>query len=315
MIRRPSRFGRGAAHCLSQRGFTLVELMVSITIGLALIGALSVTYLGNAQSNRSVIALGQLGEDGQAGLALMVQQLRQTDYNPRVGSPSARRDLQVDGFALFGCDRGFQSVSAATGALACNSTTGPAAFSLTYIGDGLNTIPTADVPPKATDCTGAGVTPLADANGSYTVVQNRFYVQNGSLMCAGNGGVTPYATPQPFVENVEDMRLMFGVSAPLSTNTVASGYMSAAEVGAQTGTAGVFADTDFTDLAATARWAKVVSVRVCLVMRSSAVVLPASDAAPQYYNDCSGTKVRTVDGRLRRAFAATVLLRNRVAAS
>jgi len=312
---RHSRFAGHRVRSGGQRGFTLVELLVSITIGMALVGALVVTYLGNAQSNRSVIALTQLGEDGQASLALMVQQLRQTDYNPRVGFPPVQRDLQVDGFALVGCDSGVQSVSGATGTLKCNSSSGPAAFSVAYIGDGFNTVPTGDSPPRATDCAGAGVTPLGDASGSYTVVQNRFYVRNGSLMCAGNGGIAPYSTPQPFVENVEDLRISFGVSAPLSTSTVAAGYMSAAEVGALTGTAGVFADADFFALTPAARWGKVVSVRVCLVMRSPGVVLPASDAAPQYYNDCSGAKVKTVDGRLRRAFAATVLLRNRVAAS
>lgn len=311
----PRCHGRRRGCSASQRGFTLVELLVSITIGLALVGALIVTYLGNAQSNRSVIALGQLSEDGQAALALMVQQLRQTDYNPLAGSPAAPRDLQADGFALFACDSGFQSVSVPTGALVCNSTSGPAAFSVAYIGDGLNTIPTADAPPRATDCTGAGIMPLADASGLYTVAQNRFYVMNGSLMCVGNGGVAPYATPQPFVENVEDLRVNFGVSAPLSTHTVVAGYMNAAEVGAQSGTAGLFADADFIALTPAARWGKVVSVRVCLVMRSPGVVLPASDAAPQYYNDCSGTRVKTVDGRLRRTFAATVLLRNRMASS
>jgi type IV pilus assembly protein PilW len=314
-MRRTSRFSPGQTRSFGQRGFTLVELLVSISIGMALVGALIVTYLGNAQSNRSVIALAQLGEDGQAALALMVQQLRQTDYNPRVGSPSAIRDLQVDGFALFGCDNGFQSVSGATGTLRCNSTSGPAAFSVTYVGDGFNTIPSADTPPKPSDCTGAGVSALADANGTYTVVQNRFYVHNGSLMCAGNGGATPYLTPQPFVENVEDMRLSFGVSAALSTSTVAAGYMSATEVGPQSGSAGVFADPDFIALTPMARWAKVMSVRICVVMRSPGVVLPASASAPQFYNDCYGTQVRTTDGKLRRAFAATVLLRNRVTSS
>ncbi len=78
-----------------------------------------------------------------------------------------------------------------------------------------------------TDCLGTGVTASTDADGTYTVVQNRFYIKGGTLMCAGGGGTSPFSNPQPFVENVESMSLSFGVSAPAVTSTAVAGYLTA----------------------------------------------------------------------------------------
>lgn len=298
-----------------QRGVTLIELMVSMAIGLALVGALVLTYLGNAQSTRTSMALTQMSEDGQAALALMTQQLRQADYNPRLPAPAGVRDLQTGGFGFFACDAGFQSVSAAFASLQCNTGTGPAAMAVTYVADRFNTVPTAATPPGPTDCVGNGVPSITDAAGAYYVVQNRFYVDGGNLMCAGNGATSPFSGAQPFVENIDDLVVNFGVAAPLPPVGGVAGYMTAAQLGPIAGSSGVFNDADFMALAPAARWGRVLSVRVCVVMRSAVAVVPALESAPQHYVDCRGKKIRTVDGVLRRAFAATVLLRNRVAAS
>ena len=61
----------------------------------------------------------------------------------------------------------------------------------------------------------------------------------------------------------------------------------------------------------TARWAKVLTVRVCVIARSENQVVP--DASSAQYLDCDGTLVTTPpDLRLRRAYSTTVVLRNRM---
>ncbi|MBZ4152197.1 hypothetical protein JYG46_23395, partial [Escherichia fergusonii] len=71
-----------------------------------------------------------------------------------------------------------------------------------------------------------GITPVAAAAPvpSYTLAQARFYVDGGRLMCRGNGG-TATATalggaPQPLVENIQDMRIWYGLSANETVNGV-----------------------------------------------------------------------------------------------
>ncbi|MES2974583.1 MAG: PilW family protein [Pseudomonadota bacterium] len=300
---------------LPQRGSTLVELLVALAIGLVLSGALVITWLGNLQTNQSTMALAQLHEDGQAALGMIAQQLRQAGYNPAAPGADAPRDLKLDGITLFACDSGFESITQPMPSLTCASAKpGPAAIAVAYLADRFNTVPTADTPPRATDCLGAGIAALADDNGPYFVAQNRFFVANGNLMCAGSGGSKPFANPQPFVENVEDLRLTFGVSSPHATGTVPAGYLSASELGPLSGHDGVIADAGFMALTPAQRWDKVVSVRVCLVMRSAGVVLEGRRAS-QVYTGCGGMLQEATDGRMRRAFSTTVLLRNRMSGS
>ncbi|CAN5489387.1 hypothetical protein BH11PSE7_BH11PSE7_01680 [soil metagenome] len=299
----------------AQQGFTLIELMVSLTIGLFLVGALVVTYLGNLQSSRASIALTQMSEDGQAALGLITQSLRQTSYNPRQPVTGDVYDLKLGGLTLYGCDTGFASTTAAMQSLTCATGAGPGAIAVGYLGDKFNGILTSDG--KVSDCVGSGIDPISDAASgtTYTVVQNRFYLANKSLMCTGNGGASPFNTPQPFVDNVDDLRVSFGVSSPTGTDSLATGYLSASQVGPLTGATGVFNDAGFLALTPVQRWDKVISARVCVVMRSSGVVLETSSANPPRYSDCDGVLQTITDGRLRRAFAATVLLRNRISRS
>ncbi len=295
----------------AQAGFSLVELLVALAIGLVLSGALAVTYLGNLQTSRATMALAQLNEDGQAALAMIVQQLRQAGYNPAPPGADKPRDLKVQGVTLFACDAGFEAVASPMSSLQCKAgRQRQGAIAIAYLADRFNTVPTAETPPRATDCVGTGIHPLTDDHGPYFVAQNRFFIANGNLMCAGSGGVKPFTNQQPFVENVEELRLAFGVSSPHTTHTAPAGYLSAAEVGGLTGHDGVFADAEFLALTPAQRWDKVVNVRVCLLMRSAGAVLEQGNAS-QPYIDCDGILQDATDGRLRRAFATTVLLRNR----
>ena len=148
----------------------------------------------------------------------------------------------------------------------------------------------------------AGTT--TNANVTYTVADNRFYISTSAdivaptLYCKGNSSVA-----QPLVENVENMQLTYGTVSAATTATTANvaGYL----------TAGSFVDATTIALPTDAeRWAKVVTVRICVVVRSESLVAP--DAASARYLDCSGTVVTTPpDLRLRRAYTTTVVLRNR----
>ena len=53
------------------------------------------------------------------------------------------------------------------------------------------------------------------------------------------------------------------------------------------------------------------SVRVCLLMRSSESPAKAEDAVWQSYLDCNGIRRTAVDGRLRRVYFSTIALRSK----
>ena len=64
------------------RGFSLIELLVSITIGLVVVIAAMSAYLGSADASKAADAQARMNEDAQAALNLLTQQLRLAASNP-----------------------------------------------------------------------------------------------------------------------------------------------------------------------------------------------------------------------------------------
>jgi type IV pilus assembly protein PilW len=224
----------------------------------------------------------------------------------------------VSAFSVRGCDGKFNNISTAGGSLdtldtsTCASGTSTLADSIAvnYEADIYNTIPASGSP---TDCLGNKLTTVnvtfpsgTATTATYAVADNRFYIGTStaivspSLYCKGNGGA---GSAQPLVENIEDMQFTYGTVSTTSTLTTATvaGYLRADEV------AGL-ATTPADD---TTRWGKVVTVRICVLVRSENPVAP--DANSARYDDCLGNhNVSAPDLRLRRAYATTVALRNRL---
>lgn len=306
------------------RGLSLIELMVSLTIGLILMVAVVSTYLGSAGASRTAEAQGRMNEDAQAALTILSQQLRMAGNNPKQPNyTSASPRNTIYGAATYivrGCDGTFSNISTAADiqSLTCAAGGGaaPDSIAISYEADTFNTIPTAGG--AATDCLGQslpvvsgfadiwnGTNPVSTAV-TYTVADNRFYVgtsaviSSPSLYCKGNGGVNP----QPLVENVEDLQFVYGTAPSTATTLSVAGYLSAADILTDTGLAALADDP--------ARWSKVMTVRICVVVRSELPVV--SDAASAQYVQCDGTlNTSPPDLRLRRAYSTTVVLRNRVA--
>lgn len=61
-------------------GFSLVELMIAITLGFVVIGALGTVFLGSRQSYRVQDAMSRLQENGRYALDLMARDIRQAGY-------------------------------------------------------------------------------------------------------------------------------------------------------------------------------------------------------------------------------------------
>jgi type IV pilus assembly protein PilW len=317
-----------------QRGLTLVELLVSITIGLVLMLAIISAYIGSAGASAVTQAQARMNEDAQAALLVLSQHVRMAGYNPKqpqyaaagpyvppAGTADTARNPVFDAtnWAIRGCDGTFTNIASAAdlSSLTCG-TSGSASLAVRYEADANNTVKNSTGQP--TDCLGqalpssTGQVNVWDTATSavkadtktFTVAESRFYVGtttvviSPSLYCKGNGGAA-----QPLVENVEDMKISYGVAPSTATTTLTvAGYLSASSL-ATVVTTPAFASVQD-------RWSKVATVRICLIVRSEQAVAPSADSAR--YNDCDGVTVTNPpDLRLRRAYSTTIVLRNRVA--
>ncbi len=322
------------------RGFSLIELMISITIGLVVVVAAMSAYLGSSGASKVTEAQSRMNEDAQAALNLLTQQIRLAGSNPvqsnradafrhnpvfdptYVGGTSTAYGTTsytvspvtytVAGFTIRGCDGTFSNITSAASitALTCTggTTTLADSIAVSYEADPYNTPQSGGL---ATDCVGSSLPTVTatfpsgtSTTGSWAVADNRFYVASTasgvpSLYCKGSASGT-----QPIVENVEDMQLLYGVVSTTDTSNTATvaGYISANDVVTETSMATLATDS--------ARWGRVLTVRVCVVVRSEAPIAP--DLASTSYVKCDGSVAGTnADRRLRRAYSTTVVLRNR----
>lgn len=301
---------------LRQTGMTLVELLVAMVVGLSVIGAGLAMYVSSGSSSSASGQIAQMSEDANAALSILRTHVAMTGYSRPIGATATGMTKLYDGQVIFGCQNGLSANSTAqlltTGATLTCENGDPSAnetLIVAYEADTNNTIPTSAN--TGTDCLGHEIPASTDkpAIGNYYISENRFYLsQTGSLLCRGNGNKstpgTP-GTPQPLVDNIADFSVMYGVASsdvgsPTVPGTYAKRYMTASEVG---------------DMA-NANWKNVVSVRLCVVVRSEDNAL---DTVAPPYQDCHGTTVTPTtwgspakpDKRSYRLFTSTVVLHNR----
>lgn len=336
------RFDRRTWQTYRGTGFSLIELMISLTIGLVIAGASFYAYLGTARATKMAEAQGRMYEDGQAALIILTQQLRMAGANPQqanrvdnlipalssrhnpvylprptyAGFVLAPPSAGLSGFSIRGCTTTFNNIASASqlDGLQCAPGSGPQSIAVNYEADRFNTVAT-DAG-LATDCLGNALplitatmptvvgTGIGTADVAYSVADNRFYIgasqTMSSLYCKGNGA----ALAQPLVDNIEDMQFSYGARGAADTSSTAAvaGYLSADQVSTQTDLAALPDDA--------ARWAKILTVHVCIVVRSELPVV--SSTASARYLKCDGTmETAPPDLRLRHAYFTTVVLRNR----
>jgi type IV pilus assembly protein PilW len=323
----------------SQRGLSLVELMVSLTIGLFLLGAVGIIYVNTVTTSRSSTQESQMNEDASLALELLQQQIRLTGFS---NVNTASGDRLFTGQAVFGCqgDSGatangsaFSDDDAAFSALACDGGTRQDAFAVRYEASLLNSQSVTNAGVQfpgncahealaAWDASAEGAasaTPLALADNRYYVADDPANNNTPTLYCQGRvGGAgagpagTGYGAATALIPNIEDMQVQYAVtalpSAGLPIPHQVNGYV----------------DADHAVLgAAAANWSRVAALRICLIARSAQPVPtgdnPVGTANPDgttlvaglgTYVDCDGVSQTATDRFIRRAYVTTIQLRN-----
>ena len=288
----------------AQRGVTLIELMISLAIGLVVVGAVLVSFVGSGKAGRYQTALSQMNQDAQVALNLLSREIQMAGYvspGQTLGAP-----------AIFGCDSTrsptvspFTSPEAA-GAMTCQPWTADSvsALEVVYEADLLTTVPHSTGVPS--DCLG---NQLAATAPNFFITRNRYHIQasassgRNELLCSSPAAA---GSTQPLIENVEDMQLWYGVATAAAPNTVAR-YVQAGRDASTPDTVNAVGATE---------WNNVNSVRICLLMRSADPVLTSEDtAATPNYLDCNSASVPYPPGDyfLRRAYFTTAMVRTKMA--
>lgn len=280
------------------RGVSLIEVMISLVIGLVIVGAVLVSMIGSGKAGRYQAAYGQMNEDAQLALSILSRDLQMAGYSQPTALTSSGGatptfnltfgNLGTSTFVI-GCDTGFASATAAT--VACGTATTPA-FEVAYEADTRNTVP-AGVTNTPSDCLGNAITV-----GPPYVARNRYFISIGAagrpeLNCASNNAAS---TAQPLIENIEGMKIWYGVSVAANPKQVVR-YVTATDI------------ANLGAVAAGAEWGRVISVRICLLVRSADPVLTAGGEDILTYQDCNLAQQTSNDRYLRRAYFTTSTLR------
>ena len=291
-------------HCGA--GFTLIEMMVAMAIGLAVVGALIAAWLASFSSGRHSDALVQITDDATLALNVMRQQVAQAGFSQPHGV-SAGGGLVLHTFpAIVGCE-GAPFVDLQSSILVpanCQPTDpDPSAsdtLEVAYEGSVLpakasNGILGGSGSPQPLDCLGNSFAKTHDdATGDdYWLNDSKFYVSAGNLYCHGPGNAAGAALAQ----NVETLQVTYG--------------MAAAPAGSPG--AGQIIYYDVAPHPASPLWANVVSVKLCVQVRSPTRVLDKGAAATLgTWVDCRNAQRTSTDGYMRRTFTTTIVLQNKL---
>jgi type IV pilus assembly protein PilW len=195
----------------SQRGFTLVELMIAITIGLFLVGGLLTLVQAMKRASVSQSGLSQLQENERMAMSLMTDVIQSTGYFTNPLANTAASSFPVTGaFTAVG-----QSIvgSGSYGAAAPGNS-----ITVRYMTSGTDNI---------INCTGN-----TSSVGAATFI-NKFSIDaNGNLQCQLTvNGVAAAAVP--LISGLTNMQIYYGVqtNSSVSTNSVDT-YLDATQVAA-----------------------------------------------------------------------------------
>ncbi|MGJ7498945.1 PilW family protein [Variovorax sp. ZT5P49] len=262
---------------LRQAGFTLVEFLVAMVIGMLVVLAAVVSMLGTRSTAMTGDDVNALHQSSALAFGMLGRQIRQAGYIPIDATEplyyfNVDRDTNLRGEPAFFAIKGVESPSGSVNdKLKVGYAPNP-----DYFKDCLG-----QEPGRATGGEYDRTNPAAP--GKVRLITSEFSVVNGVLRCQGSAN----ATPQPILDGVERFDVMYGVGAAAGSGQVVR-YVTADDV------------ASFNDVR---------TVRVCLQLAGTSRNNPGGS-----HTDCDGVPRTSSDGKLRRVYTAVFALRNNLGA-
>jgi type IV pilus assembly protein PilW len=309
-----------------QYGFSLLELMVAMTIGLIISAGAAALFANTILSTKTLNNATQIQEAGSYATQVLGRHLRMAGYADWLSSPShidtitnsanaaaynldpaATSTLFSEVFAgemaLHGCANGYAKNATLTNRTCYTANTTGLRNGLTVSYQVLSN-PNVGSAPSTAAAFSSKMGMSGDCNNYRTpglIAVNRFYLsESNDLLCQGNGG-----SAQPLMSNVEQFVVTYAVaqangagSFAISNDLQITNYKTAAQIDAAN------------------EWGKVIAARICLLIAGETGSLAtASTVTNTNRLDCNPTTptfITTVDRRLRQVFSSTVTLRNQI---
>lgn len=329
---RPSR----PTPALRHQGFTLVELLVAMTLILLIVVVAAGVFLASKASFSTNDSASQLQEQARFAtyvLRRLGEQAGYEDYtNPNISTRAS--DSATDMAAVIAASTpcysadvcGFDNRRVSADQVV-NGNAGRTGSFVDAQGNPIRTdtlvirfqgrsLPTDATRPDGSmiDCVGnARAAPLPGTPAASSRVISAFYVDRSTvtgqpeLYCSYLTEAGAPASPVPLISGVETFQVLYGLDT--NDDSVPESYVRADQVAAAAAAAGITAQ---------AMWSRVRSVRFGMVIRGAVGSGPSADGATrvlyplgaQLAAEPSGTFTVPNDRRLRRTVTFTVMLRN-----
>lgn len=249
-----------------QKGLSLVELLIAMALGLLLtVGALQM-MLSSQNIYRTTDTLSRIQENGRFSLNFLAKGVRMAGHN-------SADDEDAEGKVFWDGACGASDPCTVNGA-----------------GTDSDQIGVLMDPSDDNDCQGNNV-------GENKVIVNVYSVadldndQINSLYCQGynlsTGTWYGASGPQPLVDGIESMQILYGVSDPDAKNSITS-YISSDDVG---------------------DWGSIGAVRIGLLVNNGQVT-GNGEPETRTFNLLDAPPITTTDRHSRQAFATTVTINN-----
>ncbi|CAN5420264.1 hypothetical protein BH10PSE17_BH10PSE17_13740 [soil metagenome] len=309
------------AHRSRQAGRTLIELLVSMTIGLIITAFVAGIYMSASQTSRVANQLSTMEDSGRTVMTLIGNSIKQAGYAEIIGVTPMGGGFNTNALyrsqTLFGDDRHLVGCTGATAlknaqfnapaAIATASTvvtctdfagslgnptgTGNDALMVRYQGD----TALAASQTNQNDCLNGGAwVNTADPNYkvSRPIIENIYFIDNGTLRCIPAGAAGTFDQARGLISNVEQFKIFYGYD-DVRAAAVAANSNNFSQPSARS-----LRDSTFLNgVTAVNAWDFVVSVQVCMVIRSDAND-PGVATAGGGYQRCPITAAEAVAGTL-----------------
>ncbi len=264
-----------------QKGFSLVEMMISMVLGILLLLATSVVYLSSQRSSSNRTQYASMEDNARSALEIMTRAIEHTGYTSTNSVPLDDRFITKSVVAA-NCGGGKKNVlKTSLFGVVSNGVSGATdSIGVVYVGDSsFNRDCTGKQLPTACQVGGVGTVDASKIYNYFSVATNTAGVP--VLNCAGSNNLTTVEV----AEGVENLQVLYGVDN--NQDNRVDQYVNADKVSS---------------------WNHVISVQLAVLIRSLRKV--KNKAEVKKYKLLDNQIITTNDRYQRAVFTSTVRLRN-----
>ena len=300
----------------TQSGYTLVELMVSLAVGVMVMGAAAAAYLSISESQRSLTEKSYAAESARFAMETLGREIQNAGFYPinEVTSTTPltpQSAVPMGSFAtaaesnpatspehlrspVFGCSGKKIDATKTTSVCVAHSSTSPAVDADTLVASYYTDDDFGKDRGNNTDCARATPAAVAGSNGKLFFISNSYTLTPVTLKLEGNtiktfglacaGSASPVNNYVPLITGIEQLRLSYLVQGETTAQFKSANSVLANE------------------------WSKVIAVKVCLVARSLQNV--RLQATSYSFKDCADATQTFATGIERKRYTQIFAVKN-----